>query len=1040
MTAAYDPRPVLDGLKRFQRDTVEHVTDRFYRDDPPARRYLVADETGLGKSLVARGVIARCIEALQHDDAVDRIDVIYVCSNADIAEQNLKRLDVLDVGTTHHRTRLTLLARDAGNLKGKSHPVVGKRVNLVSFTPGTSFDVGGGTGQSRERVLLHRILCDELGYTRRTERKAAAVVLRSYSELRNFEREIGWDTPIYDRQPPDRAIVEPFLRLAAEDGLVEQFAAEVASLGRRWNESDDEWRRYQDLIARFRVLLARAGVDALEPDLVILDEFQRFRHLLATDDDRHSEASELADALFSHPDARVLLLSATPYKAFTYAEEASAGDDHQRDLRRTLGFLTHPDGDAVDDIVRDLATYRDAAIDGAPTGVLRDRLRSSLVRVMCRTERPRLGEDGMLAEVKQPVDDVHEDDLLAYAAVTALAREIDAPFGIDYWKSTPYFVNFGDGYKFGDRLRQTLKEPVDRDRLRPALRRTQHLDARAIHGHARVDPGNARLRRLAEDTVDRGWWRLLWVPPSVPYVEPGGPFADEGSQHLTKRLIFSSWAATPTAIAALLSHEANRQLAPTHADVTSTAARLGWRVEDGRPGAMTTLALFWPSPGLAEAASVTSAPEIPVSDLPSRASGAEQWYWTSLFAGEGALPSGVSSAEATAALSGRLLGRDEDGGDDHRGLAAHVELAYELANGEVAVDDERRTAAPADVDAVLRELACFGPGNIALRCIRRLTQPGDETTDAGAWEAAATISGGLRSLFNRNESILTLDHVLPDVVYWRAVLRYGAWGNLEATLDEYLHHLTMTERQQGLDDAGLLRIADDVRRAMTIRPSRYEAFDPLHVGSISFPSRFALRYGNKRAGADEGARQPEIRSAFNSPFWPFVLATTSVGQEGIDFHWWCHAAVHWNVPASPVDFEQREGRVHRYGGHAIRRNLAERHGPAIVEAAEAGRQPWDEAYARAASESEGRFGELSPYWITEGSTKIQRHVLPYPLSQDHDRYRRLKDDLAVYRLTFGQPRQEDLAELLQRRGVHLDHAEVSSLHLDLRPPALEGER
>lgn len=31
---------------------------------------------------------------------------------------------------------------------------------------------------------------------------------------------------------------------------------------------------------------------------------------------------------------------------------------------------------------------------------------------------------------------------------------------------------------------------------------------------------------------------------------------------------------------------------------------------------------------------------------------------------------------------------------------------------------------------------------------------------------------------------------------------------------------------------------------------------------------------------------------------------------------------------------------------------------------------------------------------------------------DHDRYRRLKDDLVLYRLTFGQPRQEDLVELL----------------------------
>jgi hypothetical protein len=38
----------------------------------------------------------------------------------------------------------------------------------------------------------------------------------------------------------------------------------------------------------------------------------------------------------------------------------------------------------------------------------------------------------------------------------------------------------------------------------------------------------------------------------------------------------------------------------------------------------------------------------------------------------------------------------------------------------------------------------------------------------------------------------------------------------------------------------------------------------------------------------------------NSPLWPFVLATTSVGQEGLDFQQHCHAVVHWNLPSNPV--------------------------------------------------------------------------------------------------------------------------------------------
>ena len=77
-------------------------------------------------------------------------------------------------------------------------------------------------------------------------------------------------------------------------------------------------------------------------------------------------------------------------------------------------------------------------------------------------------------------------------------------------------------------------------------------------------------------------------------------------------------------------------------------------------------------------------------------------------------------------------------------------------------------------------------------------------------------------------------------------------------------------------------------------------------------TRFAMRFGDQDAeDSAEPTRADQVRSAFNSPFWPFVLATTSVGQEGLDFHSYCHAVVHWNLPSNPVDLEQREGRVHR---------------------------------------------------------------------------------------------------------------------------------
>src|SRR5579863_7665309 len=91
MSARPDTSSALAGLKDFQRATVEYVFDRFYGSEP-TRRFLVADEVGLGKTLVARGVMARTIDHLWDD--VERIDVIYICSNIDIARQNVQRLGI----------------------------------------------------------------------------------------------------------------------------------------------------------------------------------------------------------------------------------------------------------------------------------------------------------------------------------------------------------------------------------------------------------------------------------------------------------------------------------------------------------------------------------------------------------------------------------------------------------------------------------------------------------------------------------------------------------------------------------------------------------------------------------------------------------------------------------------------------------------------------------------------------------------------------------------------------------------------------------
>ena len=149
MTPRPDVQKTLSGLKDFQKRSVEYVFRRLYTDSDQVDRFLLADEAGLGKTLVARGVTARAVDHLW--DRVDRIDVVYICSNSDIARQNIKRLRLAGQEDFSFASRLTLLPLHTKDLAAR-------KLNFVSFTPATSFDLGNRAGMMEERALLYYLL------------------------------------------------------------------------------------------------------------------------------------------------------------------------------------------------------------------------------------------------------------------------------------------------------------------------------------------------------------------------------------------------------------------------------------------------------------------------------------------------------------------------------------------------------------------------------------------------------------------------------------------------------------------------------------------------------------------------------------------------------------------------------------------------------------------------------------------------------------------------------------------------------------------
>ena len=1111
--SAADMRPdveaVMSGLKDFQRATVDYVFRRMYLDEDATRRFLVADEVGLGKTLVARGLIARTIDHLWKD--VYRIDVVYVCSNLDIATQNIDRLRLPGYEPYRFASRLTLLPTATSRLD--------PRVNLVSFTPGTSFEFNqSGLGAGSERRVLYRLLERVWDF----HGEAPTNVLRGDQYKVNFTSWLRWE-----RQQQDHTLDEKLANDFA--AALEREAASARSEGRpslrdRFDElcadfardrkhiPDDQRIARSRLVGALRGVLAHVCVDALEPDLVILDEFQRFKKLL----DERSEVGDLAHQLFDWGEARVVLLSATPYKMYTITDE-SGEEDHYADFLETMRFLHGGRADEVDRLKSLLSEYRRELLGIGPDGAggilrVRDAVQARLRKVMVRTERLAASADrsGMLEQVPAEGMALDPQDVREYLAVQRITRSL-AEHGrlfqgdsTEYWKSAPYLLNFMDAYQLktafgafcerdGAGCEAGPREAACRESICRELSRQERalLDWDAVEDYGELDPGNARLRYVLRQAMSGDAWRLLWLPPALPYYRLGTPFNHPGLKGFTKQLVFSSWAVVPKAVASLVTYAAERraQLSadPQARNTQEARAKLTGplrfaRGRGERLTGMNVLALMYPCRCLASAVdpilvTATGARRStpPVSATLKRAEETidgllaelserlplrideslpadERWYWAAPL-----LLDLAASPEVTRAWLERSDLPAQWAGDDYRGDATggawadHVREARALVLGPEIVLGPH----PRRLLRVLADVAVAGPGVAALRAMGRVMGPDDD--DAGARQmAAARIAWAVRNLFNSPEAIAIVRGLdgqarrkSRDEAYWRRTLAYCTSGCLQAVLDEYFHVVWDSYALAGKPrEESLAKLRDAVcgvlaMRAAVLGVDRIEVDQQesvLRAKSDRMRSRFAMPFGNQQGESDAGAqRAGQIREAFNSPFWPFVLTTTSVGQEGLDFHLYCHAIVHWNLPANPVDLEQREGRIHRYKGHAVRKNVAAACASEVLESFEDG-DPWRELFDCAKQRRTGQEGddtELVPYWVYSGRAHIQRHAPVLPLSRDAEHLDALVRSVALYRALIGQPRQEELLAWLAHRGQD-EGLSPEDLVMDLSPQEPAG--
>ncbi|CAE6773720.1 DEAD/DEAH box helicase [Paraburkholderia nemoris] len=1059
----------FDRLTDFQKATVKAVVQRFEEDQQP--RVLVADEVGLGKTVVARGVIAQMLlrYLATHGDTPARpLRVTYICSNQTLAEENRRKLAIFSGKAADDFVQSPTFWRLAELGVRRDQAQSGKLIEICTLTPATSF--GGkrrGKGNAHERYILFRALAEHP--------LLAGTDLFALEAF--FQQGVkGW-WPGAEGWPGPGGIVPSVLEAfhasleqavtlpqVAQDALHQErigcanwinLLRDSAALYARDQEACTA--AFNRIRTELRSRFVRACAGNLEADLFILDEFQRFKELLG----RESESEEgiIAHKVFENarPGAgKVLLLSATPFKALTHIDDEE--NAHAEQLRFLLRFIVNGDESRLDayeqareTLLKEILRLRDESLQPADLSTQpKDNVEAVLRRYICRTERASIGSgvenvtDANHLACTQTFNRAEIDAFIAFDKVGQALRVAQPAIShmpvMEFYKAAPWPLSFLGDYKMRDHIDALRDIPSVKAALSKATAAWIPADALKQYKLMVAEKApNAKVRELTRTVLGNDAEMLLWVPPSRPYYALEGPFA--ANPQFSKTLLFSGLLLAPRALSGLISYEVERRLVRAAKD--SQVTYFG----DPRD---TTIIRFDDSKRLAPWAlvypSTTLRKLTPLRDLAAQTRSAElvaatmQRLTSDLERLERFNRSERTQKDLWYALAPMLLDltdhSTEEGRDD--ALSPHdtcrrwldecgcAELREQLNNVDLDLGPM-----PEELPEFLSKLAIAGPGISLLSSLERVWGKDDRTLARRASEGAIDFI----QLFNNPEGkrILKVTGRETRAPYWKAALDYCVAGNLQAMFDEYLHML----HSGGLviDDA-MARIKDASRlRAGSVTAQVQRS----NGNALRLRCHFAVAISNQNTSDQDAIdRISNVRDAFNSPFWPFMLNSTSIGQEGLDFHWYCSRVVHWSLPSNPIDLEQREGRVNRYKSLLVRRRVAEYVGG--TQAVSDGGDMWAAWFEQAKSArslaGDARSSDLVPFWhMPTGKARIERLVPFMPMSREEARLTEMLKILSLYRLAFGQPRQQELLENLLVREFDEDGIEEvrRKLMIDLAP-------
>ena len=988
--------------KPFQEATVKAATAALTGGNL-RRRFLVADEVGLGKTVVARDTLAALASKFR------KFTVYYITSGHKVADQNkVELLRFLD----KDEAKAALSSVDRVGLIPFEAKRLGK-LRLYAFTPKTSFSSSQRLygGKAVERAFI-KLLLDEVypGLT--------GAFPTGYIE---YGATSGWPWARHEAQEKFENVSGLF---KASYGCA--LCAEFGTPARENILRAIDTTKYGQSLGRLRKALAQAALDSTPPDLVIFDEFQCYRELLDAGAD-NPLALQLLVGKEGEAPPPILLLSATPYRFYAERWESGAGAAPHVEFFDLIEFLGGREvrskteaqfrrfGDLLHLIGRLPPETRQAAIDEAQ--VIKHQLEALLTPLMSRTERPALQHADQ--PDPQPVR-IEPHDLDVYRHFTDHVSQASprlAGSAIAYWLSVPL-----PAQALGDRYQ------ISRDIDFPATRSVPRLGVTNCFKPPKDGWGSAKLRAL-NALVPTDALALPWILPSLTWWDSAGPWARMTQS--PKMLIFSRFRATPQSLAALVSLEVERKCVGK--DNVPYAGAWKKRHLNPKPNQGPTLALFHPSPFLIKA----------VDPLHVKGKATLKQVRASV------------RQQIIGALPATIAPQAPNTRSNHRRKPAWAILA--------AIERAQKGSEGREFSLVQKIWGRIAAKDATLQTLLKQRQNADQITWLSGWELDALVDMAigapgvvlgralyrhLPELFDFQEqhflrlvrfSWMRLRTYLDRPVFWSVLpgddatqkyQRACVDGCLEAVFDE---HFWLRKSKVGPD--GLI---EDLSAALAANVGTFGFKGAKKKDKIRIRCHAAVPFGGtetetQRQDQDVNepppARSEEIRSAFNTPFWPYILATTSVGQEGLDFHSWCDRLGHWDLCSSPVDLEQREGRIRRFGGLTVRQPLAKKLGEqALLRARDELSSPWD-IIAREADKAFGDEAGLSP-WSTMPGDDLKRHLFALPQSRDIDRFARLRNQRLLYRLALGQPDQEDLIDLLSNHDLESAHS-LQALTLNL---------